>query len=186
MENTEQIAQQVQRWVEEVVVGLNLCPFARQPLAAQQVKIAVVEAAEDAAVLQAILDELSLLQQTPAQSLETTLLVVPRAFADFNDYNQFLDWTDHLLEQQGWSGVFQIASFHPDYCFEGCAPDDVSNLTNRSPYPIFHLLREASLERAIANLENPEAIPERNIRSMRELTDDQRRRLFPYLSTPSR
>jgi uncharacterized protein len=176
-----QISAEVERWLDQVVIGLNLCPFAAEPQRDRQIRIAVTEAEDEGELLLELQRELRHLAQTDAQSLETTLLVVPGMLDLFEDYNDFLALADQLVVQFGWEGEFQIASFHPQYCFADADPDDAENLTNRSPYPILHLLREASIEAALARYSNPERIPQQNMAQMRSLSLAQRRQLFPYL-----
>ena len=157
------IEAQVREWIARVVIDLNLCPFARKPFEAGQVKVVVSAASDPEALLQDLHDQLAWLEATPPGDTETTLLVVPRMLADFLDYNDFLDLADALLERFAWQGDFQIASFHPDYQFAGTRPEDAENYTNRAPWPLLHLLREDSLEKAVASHPDPEQIPERNI-----------------------
>jgi hypothetical protein len=157
----------VRRWVESFVIDLNLCPFAKREMVARRVRFIVVDAATEATLLDALAVELDLLSQTP--EIETTLVIHPEVLGEFDDYNQFLDIADRLLVDMGLEGVFQIASFHPDYQFAGTEPDDAENYTNRSPFPILHLLREASLEKAIAATPDIEQVPERNIATMNSL-----------------
>ncbi|MEF1291747.1 DUF1415 family protein, partial [Vibrio sp. M260118] len=118
---------------------------------------------------------------TQPEHLETTLVAVPNMFSDFYDYNLFIDWIEALIRQQEWEGVFQLATFHPDYCFGGAQPEDDENLTNRSPYPVFHLIREESMEKVLKHYPNPEAIPDTNIARVESLTAEERKKLFPYL-----
>jgi len=163
----EQIIEPVRRWVETVVVGLNLCPFARPELVNDRLRFTVSDATREQQLLLDLQAELQWLSVNDA--VETTLLIHPYVLQGFYDYNQFLDSADGLLEQLGLEGVFQLASFHPDYQFAGTQPDDAQNYTNRSPYPLLHLLREASLEKAIASHADVEQIPERNIELLEEL-----------------
>ena len=157
----------MRHWVENVVVGLNLCPFARRELQQGRVRFALCTARNEEALLQALATELELLDANPG--IETTLLIHPRVLQDFPAYNQFLDSADQLLAEMQMEGVYQVASFHPDYQFAGTAVDDPENYTNRSPYPLLHLLREDSLERAIAAHPDVAAIPTRNIALMNAL-----------------
>ena len=175
------VAQQVEQWLNDVVIGLNLCPFAAKPQRNKQIKIFVSEAQQEEALLEDILSQLLELDATPAEELETTLVVVPNMLDDFFDYNLFIDWVEALIKQQDWEGVFQLATFHPDYCFGGTEPEDAENLTNRSPYPVFHLIREESMEKVLKHYPNPETIPDTNIARVESLTAEQRRTLFPYL-----
>lgn len=175
------ITEHVNQWLNDVVIGLNLCPFAAKPQRNQQIKIFVSQASREEALLQDILDQLLELDTKEAQGLETTLVVVPNMLDDFMDYNFFIDWVEALIRQQDWEGIFQVATFHPHYCFAGTCPEDDENLTNRSPYPIFHLIREQSMERVLKHYPNPEAIPEINIQRVSQLSPAERKALFPYL-----
>ncbi|ELV8626325.1 DUF1415 family protein [Vibrio cidicii] len=179
--STQEIKQQVNQWLDDVVIGLNLCPFAAKPQRNQQIKIHVSDADNEETLLQDILTQLLELDQSEPSELETTLVVVPNMLEDFWDYNFFIDWVEALIKQQDWEGIFQVATFHPDYCFGGAQPEDDENLTNRSPYPIFHLIREESMEKVLRHYPNPEAIPDTNIARVSELTPEQRKQLFPYL-----
>jgi hypothetical protein len=181
LEQSQQVEQEVRQWLQQVVVGLNLCPFAGKPLADNIVRIQVTDSSDQASLLQVLFDEILLLQETPAQELETTLVVLTRVLQSFEEFNQFLDLSDQLLIDPHWQGDFQIATFHPQYCFDGVSADSVENLTNRSPYPILHLIREESLERALAGYPNPEEIPQRNIERMSQLSAEEKKILFPYL-----
>lgn len=175
------IEQTVQQWLNDVVIGLNLCPFAAKPQRNKQIKIHVSSDKTENDLLESIYLQLKELDETPSQELETTLVVAPYLLEDFDDYNQFLDLVEGLVVQLGKSGIYQIASFHPDYCFYGTEPEDAENLTNRSPYPIFHLIREESMEKVLKHYPDPEAIPERNIDCVENLTPVQIQQLFPYL-----
>jgi hypothetical protein len=163
----EKIIASVRQWLESLVVGLNLCPFAKRELVNNRVRFAVTGASTDEQLLVALQDEFELLKGN--ESIETTLLIHASVLQDFGDYNQFLNYADGLLVEMKLEGVFQVASFHPHYQFSGTHPDDAENYTNRSPYPLLHLLREASLERAIAEYENVGQIPARNIELMNKL-----------------
>ena len=172
---------QVQRWLDEVVIGLNLCPFAAKPNRHEQIRIQRCEAGTELGVLEALQAELTLLDETPVSELETTLLVIPNLLSDFEDYNQFLNLVDALLDEFEWAGEYQVASFHPQYCFAGVAPESPENLTNRSPYPLLHIIREASIETALEHYDNPELIPERNIAKVSTLSEAEKHHLFAYL-----
>ena len=160
-------------WIERVVIELNLCPFAPKPYEGERVRYVVSDASDPALLLADLERELDLLRQTDAGEIETTLLIHPQVLTDFLDYNDFFNAIDALLEQGGYAGEFQVASFHPDYRFAGTERDDAENYTNRSPYPALHILREASIEQALAGFENPDQIPERNIRTMEKLGAEQ-------------
>lgn len=182
MSNQDQhILTEINQWLDQVVIGLNLCPFAAQPYQNKQIRFAVSHCDSEACLLEDLQNELNLLAETKAESIETTLLVVPNMLEDFYDYNDFLEFVDALIDDNQWQGTFQIATFHPHYQFGGTEPEDVENLTNRAPYPILHLLREASLEKAIEHYPNPERIPERNIETVCNLTQQQKNVLFPHL-----
>ena len=181
MEQTEYIEAQVRRWLEEVVIGLNLCPFAGGPYRDGRVRIVVTDAANEQTLLEDLQLELIRLDETPVAKLETTVMVLGNIFPEFEDYNQFLDLVDVLIEEFGWTGEFQVASFHPQYQFADTTPDAAENFTNRSPYPLLHLIREASLEKAVESYPDVGQIPERNIAKMRALSAEEKRRYFPYL-----
>lgn len=152
---------EVRQWVAEVVIGLNFCPFAHREVE----KHRVLYVDSSAQSIEAALEDLASAMQELLEDerIETTLLVLSQGFQDFDDYLDLLDYAQLTLRELNLEGTLQIASFHPDYQFADTASDDVSNFTNRAPYPILHLLREASLEKVLARYPNPEAIPERNI-----------------------
>ncbi len=181
MPSNEQILNAVNQWLDKVVIGLNLCPFASRPYHQKQIRFALSQCDTDACLLEELQNELKLLAETKAEIIETTLLIVPNMLQDFYDYNDFLDYVDGLIADNEWEGIFQVATFHPDYQFGGTQPEDAENLTNRAPYPILHLLREASLEKAIEHYPNPELIPEHNIETVSNLTLEQKVSLFPHL-----
>lgn len=160
---TDAVRAHTRRWIERFVVGLELCPFAAPVLRDDQLRIAVCEATELPELASALLDELDLLQRTPESELATSVLVLPRALAEFDDYLDFLALAEELLAECGLEGTLQIASFHPDYRFEGAPEGDVADFSNRSPYPMLHFLREVQVERALAHYPDPERIPARNI-----------------------
>ena len=166
----------VRRWVETVVVDLDLCPFAGRELRRERIRFAVTPARTVAELLESLRTELETLDTHP--DIETTLLVHPRVLQDFDDYNEFLDTAEGMLGTLGMVGIFQIASFHPHYRFAGTAADDVENYTNRSPYPMLHLLREASLERGIESHPDTEQIPLRNIALMKRLGAERLKQLW--------
>jgi hypothetical protein len=165
-------------WLERAVIGLNLCPFAKAVHVKEQIRW-VESAAEDQEQLLAdLVRELRLLAAADPAKVETTLLIHPHALADFLDYNDFLDVADAAIESLGLVGVLQVASFHPDYQFAGTAPDDAENLSNRAPYPTLHLLREASIDAAVAAFPDADTIYERNIETLRRLGFEGWRRLL--------
>ena len=156
-------------WVEKVVVGLGLCPFAAGPLRGGRVRFAEITDGSRDAVYRACLGEMLALVEADPTEIETTLVVVSGALAAFDEYLEMLWTLEDAVADAGLEGVLQVASFHPDYCFDGADPDDPANYTNRSPYPMFHLIREAGLEVAVAAHPDPEGIPERNARLLREM-----------------
>jgi uncharacterized protein len=180
-DKTAAIVTQVEQWLDRVVIGLNLCPFAAEPRRQQQIRFQVSQASNPSDLLADLQSELRYISQRPAAELETTILIIPQSLEDFSDYNDFLDLADRLLQQFNWEGDFQLASFHPNYQFVDTQPDDAENLTNRSPYPLLHILREDSVETALDSYPNPESIPARNIEQVRSLSTAQKRELFPDL-----
>jgi hypothetical protein len=156
-------------WVDRAVIGLNLCPFAKAPQVKGQLRYVVSHVLDAEALLADLITELQRLAQIDPEVTETTLLVHPGVLADFLDFNDFLDLADAALDDLGLDGVIQIASFHPHYQFAGTAPDDVDNATNRSPYPTLHLIREASLDRAVAAIPDASSIFDANIATLRQL-----------------
>jgi hypothetical protein len=165
-------------WLERAVIGLNLCPFAKAVHVKEQIRWVESPARDAQALLDDLRRELQLLAAADPEAVETTLLIHPHALNDFLDYNDFLDVADAAIEELGLAGVLQVASFHPDYQFAGTAPGDVENLSNRSPHPMLHLLREDSIDRAVANFPDTATIYERNIETLRRLGADGWRRLI--------
>jgi uncharacterized protein len=172
MTASERALAETRAWLERVVIGLNLCPFAKAPWAKGQVRIVVCESDDPRAVLDALVAEMRLLAATPDAEVETTLLVHPHALCDFHDFNDFLDAAEAALGELQLDGVLQLASFHPDYRFAGTEPDDLGNATNRSPHPTLHLLREAGVARAVEAFPEAEAIFEANIARLEVLGAD--------------
>ncbi|MGV3653877.1 MAG: DUF1415 domain-containing protein [Noviherbaspirillum sp.] len=156
-------------WLEKVVIGLNLCPFAKAVHVKNQIRYVVSRASDQQSLCQDLLTELENLRAADPAQVDTVLLIHPWALTDFLDYNDFLDIADAAVEELGLTGVMQIASFHPDYQFAGSAASDMGNYTNRSPYPMLHLLREASVELAVAAFPDAEKIFRRNISTLRRL-----------------
>jgi len=165
-------------WVERAVIGLNLCPFAKAVQSRGQVRYRLTLAASAEALLLDLRDELSWLHNADPALVDTSLLVHPHVLQDFHDYNDFLAEADAELARLGLDGELQIASFHPAYCFAGSEPDDAANYTNRSPFPMLHLLREASVSRAVDAFPDTAQIYERNIATLRALAPDELRRLL--------
>ena len=150
MSSKEQVIAETRAWVDRVVIGLNLCPFAKAPQVKGQIRYALSLACDPAALLADLIAELERLAEASAERLETTLLIHPQVLEDFADYNDFLELVDATVEELDLDGVIQVASFHPQYQFEGTEPNDLGNATNRSPYPTLHLIREDSIDRAVA------------------------------------
>lgn len=171
-DSVEVIVAETQCWIEKMVIGFNLCPFARKPYESGQVRVTVSTAVDEETLLVDFQNEITRLQETDASELETTVLIHPYVLSDFIQYNDFLNVIDHYLQLSQLSGVFQVASLHPEYQFADVDANDLGNYTNRSPYPILHILREESVERAIAAYARPDKIPERNIRKLKELGID--------------
>ncbi|MCX2895233.1 DUF1415 domain-containing protein [Stenotrophomonas lactitubi] len=152
--------------MERIVIGLNLCPFAKAVYVKDQVRIVLSDATTPEALVEELAEELVLLRDTPAEQIDTTLIVHPQVLTDFLDYNDFLDNADAAIEALDLQGILQVASFHPDYQFDGVAADDASNYTNRAPFPTLHLLREDSVARAVDVYPDPDVIVERNIQTL--------------------
>ncbi len=167
------ILEDTRRWIEKAVIGLNLCPFARSVYVKNQVRIVISQARHLDAFLEDLDRELQLLVDTPAEEIDTTLLVHPTLFPDFFVFNDFLNVVDDVVNEHELDGVIQVASFHPQFQFDGVDADDISNATNRAPYPMLHLLREDSVERAAASEGgDAEAIVARNIETLQKLGPD--------------
>lgn len=164
------IIAQTKRWLEKVVIGLNFCPFAKKEFERQSIRYVIDCSDSQKEALTTLIDELSLLDQT--QDIETTLVIYVKAYKKFDDYLDWLAVASSLVEQSAYRGLYQVASFHPEYCFEGESIDDPANFTNRSPYPMLHLLRESSLDKVFKTFPQPELIPQRNIDKARELGSD--------------
>ena len=158
-----------QRWLERAVIGLNLCPFAKAVQVKNQVRYVVSQATTQEELLSDFLNELEFLAETPSEKIDTTLLIHPGVLTDFLDYNDFLDVVDEALEDMDLEGELQVAGFHPQYQFADTQPDDIENFTNRSPYPMLHLLRESSVAMAVSAFPEAEKIFDKNIETLRKL-----------------
>ena len=167
-----------QQWLERAVIGLNLCPFAKAVYVKRQIRYAVTAATTAKGLLAELRHEIELLGKANPDEIDTTLLIHPQALTDFIDYHRFLKQADVAIRNLGQEGRLQIASFHPAYEFAGSAPDDIANFTNRSPYPMLHLLREASIDRAVMAFPDAATIYERNIDTLRKLGHEGWRRLW--------
>lgn len=166
---SDTVIAETRAWVDRAVIGLNLCPFARAVQVKNLIRYAVSGATDPDALLATLREELHLLAGAPPARVETTLLIHPCVLTSFLDFNDFLGTADAALDELGYAGVLQVASFHPHYQFAGTAADDVTNATNRSPYPTLHLLREESIDRAVAAVPEAESIYERNLRTLQAL-----------------
>ena len=164
--SAETIISQTKLWLEKIVIGCNFCPFAAKPFFQDKIRYRVVASAQKKEILEALVRECSWLEENEAT--ETSLLILPEGYEKFNAYLDLLDLAEQLLEKEGYEGIFQLASFHPDYRFAGSKADDAANYTNRSPYPILHLLKEESIEKALEKFPDPDKIPDKNIAFARE------------------
>lgn len=163
---TDRVERHIRHWLDDFVVGLNLCPFARPLLGASNLRITVCEEYDIATLRRAFLQELDFLQRSTEQDTATTLLAFPNALQDFEDYLQFLEDAQILLIESGLEGLVQLASFHPHYRFAGEAPDAASHYSNRAPYPLIHLLREDMLSHVLEDFADANQIPDRNIETL--------------------
>jgi len=162
----DNVVQHTFNWLEKVVIGLNFCPFAKREVLRNSIRYQVCESNDFKTALLMFMEELTHLDEQDAT--ETTLLIFPNLFQDFNDYWDLVSIAETLLAEQGYEGIYQLATFHPEYCFGDAEEEDAANYTNRSPYPMLHILREASLENALEHYPDPEEIPERNMAVARE------------------
>ena len=165
-------------WLEKAVIGLNLCPFAKAVHSKGQIRWVLSETTEPAALLELLAQELQHLAAADPEAVDTTLIVHPQVLQDFLDFNDFLGVADAALEELGLDGALQIASFHPQFQFAGTMDDDITNATNRSPFPTIHLLREDSVDAAVAAFPDAESIFERNIETLNRLGSEGWKRLF--------
>ena len=163
----QKIIEATQHWLRSFIINLNICPFAKREVERNSVKIQVSKAKKITDSLEDLLIELIFLDNNP--TTETTLLIFPTLFKDFFHYLDVVDYAERLIHEQDYEGIYQLATFHPDYCFANTAFNDPSNYTNRSPYPMIHILREEGLEKAIAHYGDTEKIPEQNIATMTKL-----------------
>lgn len=170
------IIQQTYAWLEKIVIGLNFCPFAKREVLRDSIRYQVCDSDDFKTVLLAFISELQHLDEHP--TMETTLLIFPNIFQEFDEYWDLVSIAETLLAEQGYGGVYQLATFHPNYCFGDADEDDAANYTNRSPYPMLHILREASLENALEHYPDPEEIPERNMEVARKMGQEQLQQLL--------
>jgi hypothetical protein len=167
--DNQKILSTTKAWLEKAVIGLNLCPFAKAVHVKEQIRYVISDATTPEVLLNALVSELKFLDESDPLEIETTLLIHPSVLTDFLDYNDFLDVADTALDDLDLVGIIQIASFHPQYQFAGTSVDDIDNFTNRSPYPILHLLRETSIERAVEAFPDASQIFDKNIETLRQL-----------------
>jgi len=175
----EEVEALTRQWVETMVVGLNLCPFAAPVVKKDTLRYAVTEGQSEEDLAHAFLSELEKIQKANEVDIATSLVIMPKALADFYDYLDMLAVFENLLKASGLEGTFQLASFHPNYQFAGVAAEDLSHWTNRSPFPMVHIIREGQMERVLAHYADPDAIPERNINLLRELGREELIKRFP-------
>ena len=161
MNTAEQIIEQTKKWIVDVVVGCNFCPFAAKVVTKQLIHYRVEESDDAEKCLQTFL--LEAMRLDGDVDTETSLIIFPNTFANFSDYLDIVSVAEKVLQQNGYEGIYQVASFHPEYLFANSDEKDAANYTNRSPYPMLHLLREESIDKALESYKNPENIPERNI-----------------------
>lgn len=165
----DEVVAATRRWLEQAVIGLNLCPFARAPYVKGRVRFQVSRAQTEDRLVADLAHELSVLAASDPEALETTLLIHPQMFSNFPDFNDFLEIAEATVQAVGLEGEIQVASFHPDYQFADAAADAIENCTNRSPFPTLHLLRESSIDRAIEAVDDTDEIYRRNIETLRAL-----------------
>lgn len=169
LSSDEQMLSLTVRWLERAVIGLNLCPFAKSVHVKGQIHYRLSHATQKQELLQVLQEELQALQATDPAVRDTTLLILPDCFPDFLDFNDFLQDADDVLYTLGLDGTLQIASFHPRFQFAGTTEDDITNFTNRAPFPVLHLIREASIARAVEAFPDAEMIYEKNMRTLEDL-----------------
>ena len=177
-QDIQTLEDRIYQWLDDVVIGLNLCPFAKKPRSQQQIKLTVCDTSDSQQQLEEFITEMDWLANTPAEQTDTTWFAIANGLEGFESYLSFLDICQMALENFGYEGKFQLASFHPDYQFEGTELNDRENFTNRAPVPIIHLIREDSMTRVLKQYPNPEAIPERNIETVESLSSQQIAELF--------
>lgn len=176
--SSQQAIDDTRHWLEVAVIGINLCPFAKAVHVKKQIRLRHSAATDTDMLLADFIDELALLGRTPSEEIDTTLLIHPDVLHSFTDYNDFLGIADATLDALTLSGTFQVASFHPFYQFAGTEADDITNYTNRSPYPVLQILRESSMDKAIAGFPDSERIYIDNMRRLQSLGIDGWNALF--------
>lgn len=179
--NSADILNNTKAWLETIVIGMNFCPFARKPFESELVRLTCSAAEKDDDILEVVLEELNRLEDSSSSDLETTLIIFPDIYPDFDAFNSLLYVLNEMLVLEGFEGIFQIASFHPNYQFAGTEKHDVDNYTNRAPYPIIHLLREESVSEALDKHPDPDNIPMQNIQRLQSLSEQELKTYFSYL-----
>lgn len=179
MIDEQQVIADTRAWVEQAVIGLNLCPFAKAVQVKSQIAYRVSQASTPEELVADLVQELRQLATTPAEEVDTLLLIHPLVLNDFYDYNEFLDVVDAVVESEALEGVLQVASFHPHYQFADTPYQDRANYTNRSPFPMLHLLREDSISRAVDSLADPSSVYRRNMKLLRDMVDEEFERIWP-------
>jgi len=179
----EQIITASKAWVEQIIIGLNFCPFAKKEMVNNAIYYHVSTHKKLKEALIEVIEQCHFLKNNP--SLETSLIVYSQSFKDFNQYLDLVDYANGLLIEQGFEGEFQLASFHPEYCFADADFDDAANFTNRSPYPMLHLIREQSMAKVLATYKNPQAIPDNNITLARAKGSDYFKQVLMQIKHPS-
>lgn len=176
MKNRQTIIKQTKHWLSSVVIELDLCPFAGHELRRNSIRYNVISETDIELCLMALFDDFVVMDKDDA--IETALLIFPAAFQQFDEFLDYIDFSNNLLVDSGYEGVYQLATFHPDYVFSETDYDDASNFTNRSPYPMLHILRESSIERALVDYPSPEGISDTNIARLRKLGNEKMKTLF--------
>lgn len=184
MQPEDDYVSRTRAWLEGVVLRYNLCPFAHAPYKLGRIRFVVAMETRRKGILEALRRELLFLQGPEGEATDTTLLILPNAAPDFYEFNDFMDGVDDLVARLKLEGVFQVVSFHPDFLFADSAPDDFANHTNRSPYPMLHLLREEQVERAVESHPDVDSIPETNIRCLRGLSDAEKEAVTSLATPP--
>lgn len=176
--NHDDVVAQTKLWLEKAVIGLNLCPFAKGVHIKDQIRYFVSDASTPEELIKDLVAELEVLAEANPEKIDTTLLMHPNVMQDFLDFNDFLEAADATLEELDLDGILQIASFHPQYQFEDTDSDDIDNFTNRAPFPTLHLLREDSIDKAVAAFPEAEQIYEKNMETLRALGHEAWKKLF--------
>ncbi len=178
IQDDQRIIAQTKQWLNTVIIAHNYCPFAKREVDKGSVRYQVIHETEFNSLLKSVIQECVWLDQN--EETETTLIIFPSNLENFNAFLDCLGLAEELLVSQGYEGIYQIASFHPEYCFQGAEENDAANYTNRSPYPMFHLIRETSVQRAIENHPDAESIPERNVEYARKQGLDKMKKLLQH------